>query len=1032
MASFEFCIGWQSPAVSKYGSTVRTRGARTTSEPQARIRANIHNISLDTVMRLVTPPRYQKLGFNTAATGTASVDWVGNAADLTAQAQVVLAPLNAPPAGEVPLSGTVDARYFNRNGSVSITTLQAQTPASQIRVQGSLGVYPQSRVSTLNADITTTNLGEFDRTTIALGLSANGQQGVKAIPVQLHGEAEFHGEVTGVITRPDVKGHVIATNFETVIPNVPLVSSSLAAHLHSTAPVTNAPAATSRVIRWDRLDAHAEFTPQLLTIQQATLSRGATTLHVSGQLRAHVLPRDRFTFDSDSSFQAKVQLQNAAIPDVLDMTGYTLPLTGMVNFEVNAAGTLDNPEGSGHLAVTGGEAYGEPYRSLDADLAMAGHALTANHLTLLQNGGRLTGSGSLNYQTKAVRFDVQGQGFDLAHIRHLQAGRLPLGGALDFKANGTGTLDAPLVQANLQLSKLTLGTQTLGFVDADIHTDRRTAYLTLNSKLDSAQVKATAQTELSGDYQTQARLSLSNFDLDPLLQLANVQGLHAHSSISANLTLSGPAREPKRMNGDADVAQFAMSLAGVPLKSDGALHAHLENGMLVLSPVHIVGDDTDLRAHGSIEIFDPAHAMNMQGDGSINLKLAQSFNPNLHSSGHVDFHLDASGTLQKPDLGGQVKFTNATLEMQTLPNGLSQMNGTLVFNQDRLEVKSLTAMTGGGQLKIGGFITYQQGLYGDLTATGKDIRIRYPQGISSMVDTQLRLQGSQNNLLLSGNVVLTRFALNPNLDLVSLTSSSGTVSLPPDLNAPTSHFRLDVHITSAPELNFQNSFAKLAGDVDIRVRGTVAQPSILGHISVTEGSATFAGTQYQLQHGDIYFTNPVTIEPVIDLDAVARVEEYDLTIGLHGTMNKLNFTYRSEPPLPQADIFALLALGRTQEEQQIYSQQQQQAGVNSTADALLGGALNATVSSRIQKLFGGGSVKIDPTFVGTLGNSTARITVEQRISRNATLTYATNVNSTAQQLIQGQFDITRNVSLLAVRDESGVFSMVLKVHRRFR
>jgi translocation and assembly module TamB len=85
-----------------------------------------------------------------------------------------------------------------------------------------------------------------------------------------------------------------------------------------------------------------------------------------------------------------------------------------------------------------------------------------------------------------------------------------------------------------------------------------------------------------------------------------------------------------------------------------------------------------------------------------------------------------------------------------------------------------------------------------------------------------------------------------------------------------------------------------------------------------------------------------------------------------------------------------------------------------------------------RKLFGGGSVKIDPTYVGTIGSSSARITVQQNISRNVQVTYATNVNATAQQLIQAQVDITQSVSMLAVRDEAGVFSMVLKVHKRYR
>ena len=239
--------------------------------------------------------------------------------------------------------------------------------------------------------------------------------------------------------------------------------------------------------------------------------------------------------------------------------------------------------------------------------------------------------------------------------------------------------------------------------------------------------------------------------------------------------------------------------------------------------------------------------------------------------------------MTQPNLTGQVRFTDGAISLGDLPNGLSQMNGTLVFDQDRLTVQELTAVTGGGKLQLGGSITYQQGIYGDLTATAKDIRIRYPQGVSSMADAKLRLQGTETSLLLSGNVLLTRFSISPNLDIASLRSSVSAVGPPPDSNAPSNHVRLDVHITSAPELNFQNSFAKLAGDVDLRVRGTVANPALLGHISITDGSATFAGTTYQLQRGEIYFSNPIVIDPVIDINATARVEDYDIDIGLHGT-----------------------------------------------------------------------------------------------------------------------------------------------------
>ncbi len=321
-------------------------------------------------------------------------------------------------------------------------------------------------------------------------------------------------------------------------------------------------------------------------------------------------------------------------------------------------------------------------------------------------------------------------------------------------------------------------------------------------------------------------------------------------------------------------------------------------------------------------------------------------------------------------------------------------------------------------------------MYGDFTATGKDIRVRY-SGISATADTTLHLQGSQTNMLLSGNVQITRFIIGPNVDFASFAAVAGA-SVPPDPTAPSSHVRLDIHIFSAPQLDFQNSYAQLAGSVDLRIRGTLAQPAILGRINVTDGTATFAGTTYRLQHGEIFFTNPVIIQPIIDIDATTRVEEYDVTIGLHGNISQLTPTFRSEPPLPQADVISLLALGRTQEEQALYSQQEQSIGVTRPRTRCWEARSMQRSAARVQKLFGGGSVKIDPTYVGTVGSSSARITVQQNISRNVQVTYATNVNATAQQLIQAQVDITQSLSVLAVRDESGVFSMVLKVHKRYR
>jgi len=1005
------------------------------------IRGQVRDITLRSVMRAVAPVSYQDLGFDTAATGPVSVQWTGSAADATVTANVRLAAGNG--RDGVPLSGGFDATYDNRRGAVDIRSLTAQTPGSHIQVEGALGVYPLARPSAIHGELVTTNLGEFDKTLAALGLSTEGRGGrkvgVAAIPVRLHGQAEFHGTVSGSLLSPDVKGHLTASNFDTVFETAAPAAKVVDAHgapgaspLHPgpAAIAAGTPAVTD--LRWDSLDAEAEYSPEGITVQQAVLLHGKSAIHFSGGLRAHQLSRHRTAFDEESTLNATVSVKDVPVADLLMIAGSNAPVSGTLTLQAHIGGTLGNFNGGGEVAVQGGEVYGQAYRILNADLRFTGQELDAANVKLLLNGGEITGDGGYDLRAETVHFQAKGGGFALEHFPQIQTARLSLAGQVDFEASGSGPVHALTAHATASVAKLVVNEQFKGSLGAKIDLDHNLLSYQVDSNLDLATLRLSGTTTMTGDYPTRAKLAAENVHIGRLLRLYNVTDVSSESVITLQAAVNGPARQPKLMEGTLDINKFAISVEGIALHSDADLTAQLRGGVLHLDPLRIVGDDTNLQIEGSAAIVEQPRTLRLYSKGAVNLRLAQSFDPNINSSGHMDFSVGATGTIDQPNLTGQVHFANVAISLGDLPNGLSQMNGTLVFDQDRLTVQQLTAVTGGGKVQLGGSITYQNGLYGDLTATGKDIRIRYPQGVSSMADAKLRLQGTETNLLLSGNVMVTRFSISPNLDLAALKSSANAVAPLPDPNAPSNHVRLDVHITSSPELNFQNSFAKLSGDVDLRVRGTVASPALLGHIIITDGSATFAGTTYQLQRGEIYFSNPIQLDPIIDLDATARVEDYDIDIGVHGPMSKLNLTYRSEPPLPESDIFALLALGRTQEEQQIYNQEQQAAGVNSTADALLGGALNATVSSRVSKLFGAGSVKIDPNFVGNLGSSTARITVEEKVGKNATVTYATNINSTAQQLIAGQLYLTQNVSIVAQRDESGVFSLILKIHQRRR
>ena len=230
----------------------------------------------------------------------------------------------------------------------------------------------------------------------------------------------------------------------------------------------------------------------------------------------------------------------------------------------------------------------------------------------------------------------------------------------------------------------------------------------------------------------------------------------------------------------------------------------------------------------------------------------------------------------------------------------------------------------------------------------------------------------------------------------------------------------------------ETSLAKITGDVDLRLRGTAARPTLLGKVNITEGDVFFSSTKYHLEHGDIIFTNPLRIEPVLNLEASARVRDYDVTIGLHGSADNLSTSYRSDPPLSSADIIALLALGRTRDDTTLNSQQPTQTLTETASNAVLGEALNAATSSRMQRLFGVSRIKIDPQVGGPENNPNARLTVEQQVNKNITLTYITNLAQSTQQIIQAEFTINRSLSFVIVRDQNGVLGMDIRLRQRKR
>ena len=780
----------------------------------------------------------------------------------------------------------------------------------------------------------------------------------------------------------------------------------------------------ARRIHIDQFSADVQYSLSKVALHHAIIQEGSARLNVDW-----IAGLEKGNFTDGSPFQLHVAVQNADVAELLHAAAADYPVTGKLNATLEAVGTEGNPHARGQFTLTAAEVYGRPVMSAGADLAFANHELQLGHIRLQAARGVIAGTAAYNFSNKGLRFDLNGVSLELADIPELQSARLQTDGVARFEAKGSGTIEEPVINGHLQVNNLVLNGEAIGGFTADAVTRGRQLQLTARSNFPKASLSVDGGVELQGEMPASVTMQFSNLDIDPFLR-AEIRGkITGHSAMAGWATLQGPLKQPRLLSGDFKIDQFSVEIEKIRIASDGPIELRLDRGVVAVRECALVSEDSRLALTGTIS-FEDARRLDLRADGSVNLKLVHTLDPDISSYGAVTIGVTVTGDAAKPLMNGRIKIEHAGLSMIDLPAGLGDINGSFVFNQDRLEVEQLTAHTGGGLVTFGGFVTYGRAIGFDLTTNGNEIRFRYA-GISVTSDHTLHLVGTLQSATLSGDVTVTRFAQIPSTDLASALAQASQPSPVPNPKSPLNGLRLDVRILSAPELTVQTTLAKLSGGVDLRLRGTAARPVLLGRINIAEGDLKIQGAKYHLERGDITFIDPVRIDPVLDVEATTRVRDYDITIGLHGTLERLTTTYRSEPPLSSEDIVALLAFGRTQYDTTA-SATPQLGFAESASNAVLGQALNQTVSNRMSRLFGVSSIRINPAVGGPDNNPNARLTVEQQVTNNVTLTYITNLTRAAQQVIQFEYNINSEYSLQGIRDENGVVSIDLLIRKRKR
>ncbi len=979
------------------------------SLPRGSVRLQLAGFPLLPALGMVSTKELplDRLNFSGSASGKVEMAWVGSIREAETRLNLAVAPPLQPAPNEIPVHGQIDGIYRGARDELELSQFHLTTPGSEIAASGNL-----SATSALRFSFTSHNLKEW-RPLIEAAY------GSSELPFAVRGWASFSGNASGRLAELSIGGNLEVYDFDTTLPATARVPS--------------------RALHWDALSTAIQYSSNHFAARNASLLHGHTTAHfdASGTLTGG-------TWQENDPFTLHLDVRNADVAELVQFAGVAQPLTGTLNLSASVSGTRANFHGDGHLEVHEGTAYGVRVPLLKSDLRIAGGELQFNNIDASAYGAPLSGSlavstASISTSSAALkqtfRLNVSGRNLDLARFPRLHTNRFTADGVADFTVRASGTVDQPSLEAHVHLKDLALDNERAGDFYVDAVTHGRQLDLKAHSDSDQGDLTLAGSVTLERDFPADLNLAFHHLDADSLLRLYLPGNITGHSAVDGTLQVRGPLRTPRDLKVAAEIQSFSAEVGHMQVQNVGPIRFEVAEQTVLLENLHLAGSGTDFTAHGRAHLTGPRE-LDLRLDGSVNMTLLQSLNPKILARGNLGVKLDASGTLSQPVLQGRLEVKNTFVSHNDFPSGLSDLNGVLRFDRNRIQIESLTGSTGGGTVALTGSATYQNGSFLlDFGATAHGVRLRYPPGVSSTANADLRLTGSTNSAVLSGDVLVTKLAVTPGFDFAAYIEKSKQAVVLTKSDSLQSRLKLDVHVMTTPELQMQTAIARLSGNADLRVRGTADRPAILGRVEVLEGEISFNGTKYQLERGDVTFANPAKTQPIIDMTATTRVRDYDITVRFRGDAsapNGLKVTWQSEPQLPEADVIALLALGRTREESAAASSGGSFGFGGEASNLLINQALNSTVNSRLQRLFGASRVKIDPQGLATETNIVRgpQVTVEQQVAHNLTLTYSTNVSVSNQQIIQVEYNVTRNISIVALRDQNGVVSFDFKIRRR--
>jgi translocation and assembly module TamB len=280
--------------------------------------------------------------------------------------------------------------------------------------------------------------------------------------------------------------------------------------------------------------------------------------------------------------------------------------------------------------------------------------------------------------------------------------------------------------------------------------------------------------------------------------------------------------------------------------------------------------------------------------------------------GQLNGNGQISGTLQQPQINGELRLTEGEIAGAELPVSFEQLQVTAIIDGERVRVDGDWRSGEQGQGQIGGTIDWAQALDLDLRISGSQLPVIVEPYAELEIAPDLRIQLADEQLAVSGKLRVPRGEITVRElppSTVKVSEDAVIVGAEAEENKPPLAIRMDVDVEVGQDRLRFSGFgltADLAGylhigdDFDAR-----------GELSLNKGRYRAYGQRLTIRRARLLFTG-VLSQPYLDIEAIRRIEDENVIAGLRitGSAEQPRVDVFAEPAMSQEQALSYLVLGR--------------------------------------------------------------------------------------------------------------------------